>query len=102
MHFFVLAYDGSDEKALERRMAAREAHLKSANELYNNGQWLYAAALLNEDGKMIGSTIICDFSSRKELEEEWLKNEPYILGNVWKKIEIHRAQIPSFILRSKE
>jgi uncharacterized protein YciI len=54
MQFIVIAYDGTDKGALERRLAAREAHLKSAKELYDAGKWLYAAALLNDGGKMIG------------------------------------------------
>jgi uncharacterized protein YciI len=41
---------------------------------------------------MIGSMIVCDFPSREELEE-WLKEEPYVVGNVWKKINVNRAQV---------
>ena len=50
-------------------MAARDAHLKSAKEMYAKGKWLYAAAILNDDEKMVGSFIVCDFASRAELEE---------------------------------
>jgi len=50
-------------------------------------------------GKMIGLMMVCDFPSRAELEKQWLKNEPYIVGNVWKKIEINRAQIAPFCSR---
>lgn len=96
MEFIVIAYDGTDEGALERRLAVRDAHLKSAKEMFDNGKWLYAVGILNEDGKMIGSMIVCDFPSREELEEQWLKNEPYIIGNVWKKIEVNRAHVAPF------
>jgi uncharacterized protein YciI len=95
MQFLVVAYDGTDEGALERRLKVREAHLKSAKEMYDNGRWLYACAILNDDGKMIGSMIVCEFPSRDELEQ-WLKEEPYVVGNVWQKIEVNRAQVASF------
>jgi uncharacterized protein YciI len=95
MQFLVVAYDGTDAGALERRLKVREAHLKSAQEMYDNGKWLYATAILNDDGKMIGSMIVCEFPSRDELEQ-WLKEEPYVVGNVWQKIEVNRAQVAPF------
>ena len=98
MQFIVIAYDGTDEKALERRLAVREAHLKSAEEMSESGRWLYAAGILNDDGKMIGSMIVCDFPSREELEQ-WLKEEPYVVGNVWKKINVNRAQVAPFCVK---
>lgn len=97
MQFIVIAYDGTDAKALERRMAVREEHLKQAKMFYDSGKWLYAVGILNDDGILKGSMIVCDFPSRTELEEQWLKNEPYILGNVWEKIDVHRAQVAPFI-----
>jgi len=95
MQFIVIAYDGADEKALERRLAVREAHLKSARQMFDSGKWLYAAGILDDDGKMIGSMIICDFPSRDELEQ-WLKVEPYVVGEVWKEIKVNRAQVAPF------
>jgi uncharacterized protein YciI len=95
MQFLVVAYDGTDAGALERRLKVREAHLKSAQEMYDTGKWLYACAILNDDGKMIGSMIVCEFPSRDELEQ-WLKEEPYVVGNVWQKIEVNRAQVAPF------
>lgn len=100
MHFIVLGYDGSDAKALDRRLAAREAHLSRAKQLYDDGLWLYAAAILSDAGTMTGSMIVCDFPSEEALKRQWLDNEPYVLGNVWQKIEIHRAQVAPFCLKS--
>ncbi len=96
MQFIVIGYDGTDEGALERRMAARENHLKTAGELYEAGKWLYAAAILNDDGKMAGSMIVCEFSSKEALKREWLDSEAYVLGDVWKTIEIKSAQVAPF------
>ncbi|MGB7061481.1 MAG: YciI family protein [Candidatus Zixiibacteriota bacterium] len=96
MQFIVIAYDGTDEKALERRLTVREAHLKSAKEMVDSGKWVYAAGILSDDGKMIGSMIICDFPSRDQLEQEWLKEEPYVTGKVWKTVNVNRAQVAAF------
>jgi uncharacterized protein YciI len=98
MQFILIAYDGSDEGALDRRLAVRAAHLESARKLVADGKWLYAAGILDDDGKMIGSMILCDFPSREALQDEWLKNEPYVTGNVWEKITIQRANVPPFLL----
>jgi uncharacterized protein YciI len=99
MQFIVQGYDGTDDGALERRMAVREAHLKMAKEYYERGKWLFAAALLNDAGNMIGSIIMCEFSSQNELQEQWLHHEPYILENVWKKIEINKVHVAPFCLK---
>jgi uncharacterized protein YciI len=99
MQFIVLGYDGTDEGALDRRMAVRDDHLKSAGHLFEQGKWLYAAGILDDEGKMIGSMIVCDFPSRDALQSEWLKHEPYVTGGVWEKIEIRRAAVAPFCLK---
>jgi len=96
MQFIVIGRDGTDENALERRMAAREEHLEIAREMYESGNWLYAAAILNDEGKMAGSMIVCDFESREALEREWLDNEAYVKGNVWETVEITQAAVAPF------
>ena len=97
MQFIVLGYDGSDAKAPERRLAAREAHIERGKKLYDRGRWFFAAGILDDEGKMIGSLIVCDFPSRRALETEWLNDEPYVTGKVWDRIEIHRAHVAPFI-----
>jgi uncharacterized protein len=97
MQFIVLGYDGDDEQALERRMASRQAHLGLFRETVEKGTFLFGSAILNDEGKMIGSLIVCDFPSRQALEEEWLKTEPYVVGDVWRRIEIHPAMVPPFL-----
>ncbi|HEX7502001.1 MAG TPA: YciI family protein [Acidobacteriota bacterium] len=96
MQFMLIAYDGTDKEALARRMAVREAHLKLGKELHDAGRWLYAAGILDNNGRMIGSMIVCEFASRDEMEKLWLTREPYVTGKVWEKIDIHRAQVAPF------
>ena len=97
MQFLILGYDGTDEKALERRMAVREAHIALGDRMRDAGKMLYGAAILDGSEKMIGSVLICDFESREQLDL-WLKEEPYVTGNVWQKIEIERCKVgPSFV-----
>ena len=92
MQFMVLGYDGNDDQALERRMAAREAHIARGEELRDAGHMLCGAALLDDDGKMIGSVILCDFASRKDLDQ-WLESEPYMTSGVWQKVEIKNCRV---------
>jgi uncharacterized protein YciI len=96
MQFLVIAYDGTDDGAPERRKRAREAHLKLGDELKASGNLLMAAAILDDQGNMIGSTLITEFKSRAELDA-WLRREPYVTGEVWKNIDIRPCRVgPSF------
>ncbi|MBA3991972.1 MAG: hypothetical protein C0469_00500 [Cyanobacteria bacterium DS2.3.42] len=96
MHFLLIGRDGDDSDALSRRMAAREAHLAGCAELREKGQLLYATAILSDDEKMIGSMLVMNWPSRADLDA-WLKEEPYVKGEVWKKIEINSCKLaPGF------
>ena len=95
MQFLLLAYDGTDPDALQRRLNVREDHLGKIEHLKKAGEFLFGGAILDESGKMIGSMIVYEFPDRQKLDER-LKNEPYITAGVWKKIEIQpfrRAKI---------
>jgi uncharacterized protein len=87
MQFILLAYDGTDTLALERRLKVRDDHLNGINGLKKTGEFLVGGAILDEAGKMIGSMIVYDFPDRESLDK-MLKDEPYITGGVWKEIEI--------------
>ena len=93
LQFIVIAHDGKDEGALERRLLVRESHLEFASKMFDSGKWLFASALLDDEGKMNGSVIVCDFPSEKELRNEWLDKEVYVLGNVWEDITIRKAKV---------
>jgi uncharacterized protein YciI len=88
MQFILIAYDGTDQGAPDRRMAVRQKHLDKISELKKRGEFIFGGAILDNEGKMIGSTILYDFPDRSALDK-WLSDEPYITGGVWKKIDIH-------------
>ena len=93
MQFIVIGKDGNDEGALDRRMAARDAHLKQLAESLANGNQLIGAAMMNDEGKMNGSVMIMDFPDREALDE-WLSREPYVSGKVWESVEVIPCKVP--------
>ena len=90
--FVIIAYDAKDEGAMARRMSARTAHTEAMAEARENGNMICGAALLDEAGKMIGSNIIVNYPSRKELDA-WLAAEPYVTGKVWDNITVIPAKL---------
>lgn len=87
MQFLLLAYDGTDPEATDRRMKVRQEHLEKIEVLKNKGEFLSGGAILDDTGKMIGSMIVYEFTDRISLDE-MLKNEPYYTAGVWQKVEI--------------
>ena len=87
MQFMVVAYDGTDEGALNRRLAVRDSHIAGAIELKNKGNLIAGGAILDDAGRMIGSTSYVAFESRAELDA-WLERDPYVTGDVWRDITI--------------
>ena len=96
MQFLLLAYDATDADALNRRMAARDAHLKHIATAKAAGQAKMGAALFNAQGQMYGSCIIAEFETRAEFDA-WLASDPYVVQKVWENITIEECKIaPSF------
>lgn len=87
MLYVIHAYDFTDEQAHNRRMAVRESHIAGAKLLKSNGNYVLGGALLDLEGKMIGSMMLVDFEEETQLHE-WLENDPYVTGNVWDKIDV--------------
>jgi len=96
MQYVIFAYDGTDAGAIERRLAARPAHIELGNQHRAAGKHLYAAALLNDNEQMIGSMMVVEYETRQALDN-WLAEEPYVSGKVWEKIEIIPCKVgPSY------
>lgn len=91
MEYLILGYDGTDPGAAQRRLDARPAHLARMKTFVADGTILYGAAILDDAGGMIGSTLVCDFQSRESLDA-WLAADPYSTGRVWQKIEVRRCR----------
>lgn len=90
--FAVIAKDGTDSEALNRRMAARGDHFSALEKYKASGNFIKGAALLNANSEMCGSIVFYEFGSREELDQ-YLKNEPYVLGGVWKDIEVIEIKV---------
>jgi uncharacterized protein len=56
--YLVTAYDYTDTEALQRRMNVRPHHLDGAKGLKESGNFILGGAILNDEGKMIGSVMI--------------------------------------------
>ena len=98
MQFLVIAYDGTDDKAMERRMAAREAHLAGIVRMKEEGKAIYGVAILNDREQMIGSVLVVDYPTRADVDA-WLKTEAYVAGDVWRKIEVLPARVPPMFVK---
>jgi uncharacterized protein YciI len=85
--YLVTAYDFTDTEALQRRMNVRPHHLDAAKELKANGNYVLGGAILNEDGKMIGSVMILQFETEEALEA-WKQSEPYITQKIWESVDV--------------
>ncbi|WP_327419465.1 YciI family protein [Streptomyces sp. NBC_01233] len=93
----LIGRDGTDEGALSRRLAVRDAHIALGDKLVAEGRMLFGTALLGEDGNMIGSMLVLDYPSRAELDQ-WLAVEPYATSGVWEEITISPVRVgPSFV-----
>ena len=87
MQFLVIARDGTDPGAVERRRQTRPAHFEALQRLVAKGHIKAGGALLDEQGTMIGSSVIAEFADRAALDA-WLEIEPYVVGGVWQEIEV--------------
>ncbi|MDA0262463.1 MAG: YciI family protein [Proteobacteria bacterium] len=87
MKFLIVAHDGKGKKAAALRQAVRPVHLNGVQSLIKKQQLEVGGALLDADGKMIGSMMVVDFRNRRALDA-YLKREPYVTEGVWKKITV--------------
>ena len=92
--YLVTAYDYTDTGALERRMTVRPHHLGGAKELKENGNYILGGAMLNDEGKMIGSVMVLQFENEEALEA-WKQNEPYITQKIWETVDVKPFKVAS-------
>ncbi len=101
MLFVVTAMDCQDDDAINRRLGAREEHLAGVKAAVLAGNFKSGGAILNDEGKMIGSSIHMEFETREQLDE-FLKNDPYSRDNVWDTIDIQEIRLVPVIDMLKE
>ena len=85
--YLVTGYDFTDEGAQERRMNVRPHHIDALKVLKENGNYLMGGAVLDDDGKMIGSVLIMQFETEEALLA-WKQGEPYITQKVWESVDV--------------
>lgn len=87
MQFIITAYDFTDEDAINRRLANREAHLAGLERMTKEGTFLSGGAILNKEGKMIGSSAHVEFPCISDVKS-WIATDPYTIGEVWDNVQI--------------
>jgi uncharacterized protein len=87
MTYVVIARDGTDAEAKERRLRTRPAHLDGIAPYVERGQVFVGGAILDETGAMVGSVLLVDFPSRADLDA-WLRADAYVTEGVWQEIEV--------------
>jgi len=87
MTFLIIAHDFRDPKALSRRVQQRPAHIDGVRRMKAEGTFLDGGAMLDEEGRMVGSMILVEFSSRSEVDA-WLAADPYVTRQVWEHITV--------------
>ena len=90
MQFTVVGLDGKDDQAMDRRLAVRPDHIATGEQLRENGNLWFAAALLDHAGKMVGSVYHLQFATQKDFDS-WYETEPYVVGDVWRDVSIHKS-----------
>jgi len=90
MQFVITAYDHID--AINRRMSVREEHLAGIRKSIEKGIFLSGGAILDENNKMVGSTIHVEIENEEALEK-WLADDPYSTNEVWEEIEIQKVKL---------
>lgn len=90
--YALVAYDYTDEDALNRRLACRELHLEGIRRLYRTNNFISGGVMLNDEGKMIGSNAHFSFATREDLET-WLAQEPYMTERVWEQVDIREVKL---------
>ena len=85
--YLIIAKDGKDDDALNRRKEIRPLHLEGAKKLKEDNNFVIGGAMLDDDGNMRGSMMIVQFETKEDFQK-WYDNEPYITGEVWKEIEV--------------
>lgn len=98
MHFLVVAWDGTDDGAVARRDAARPVHAEVIGSLFEAGQVIFGAGILDDEGVVRGSIIVTDHPSRAEVDA-YVAEDPLQTMGVWDRVEVHPLRVPDMYLK---
>jgi len=103
MQYQIIWLDWTDADAPTRRANARWDHIALWDQLVQNGNMRYGAAILDNDWNMIWSSLMMYFNTQEEFDQRYT-TEPYIIWKVWEKIEVYlcNTRDPWQFNRSKE
>jgi uncharacterized protein YciI len=87
-HTVIVAWDGTDEDAPARRMAAREGHLARVRPHAESGLLGFGGAILGEGGRMAGSIAVIA-APDDDAARAWMADDPYVTGDVWRDITLY-------------
>ena len=90
--YLITAFDNTNENAFDHRTNVRPYHLEGVKKMKENGNFIIGGAILNDDGKMIGSSMILQFEDPQELKN-WIDSEPYIQQKVWENFDVKPFQV---------
>lgn len=85
MQFALICHDRPG--ALAERLAVRNLHLSGVVDLKREGRIIEGGAILDAEGNMTGSVVLCDFPDRAALDA-YLKSEVYVRNKVWETVEV--------------
>jgi len=92
MGYAVLAFDGEDEGALARRMAARDRHIAVISAWAADGRLALGVPLFTAEGRVAGSLMVLEVPDRTGLDA-YLAAEPFNDGRVWQRVVVHPFRI---------
>lgn len=92
-HTVIVAMDGSDEGAVQRRLAARPAHMERVAPAAAAGVLTLGCAVLDAPGgTMIGSVAVTAHATDAEARAFW-EPDPYVQQDVWRDLRIWGTRI---------
>lgn len=88
-HTVIIAMDGTDNAAPDRRLAARQAHMARVAPMAADGTLALGGAILDAaGGRMIGSIAVTAHAD-DAAARAWMADDPYVTGNVWRDVALH-------------
>ncbi|WP_192820201.1 YciI family protein [Rufibacter sp. LB8] len=90
--YLITGLDYTTPGALDHRMAVRPFHFEAIKKYKDSGNFILGGAMLNDEGNMIGSTLVMQFASDEALQQ-WMDQEPYILEKVWESVTVTQFKV---------